>query len=187
MLRLVQLSQLPLQMYLSLAPRPQSCTIILPSKPKEDVQASSSTAISQHGILGASTASAHHDNVNGASAAKSNFISTGLIDVLNNHPRKIDYSLIMRQHTRIKNSWPLVAPAATLSHPEFCDVYQRIKDFNLPNFLGARIPLNSAINIDKWEELLSEYHDSEICVFLKYGWPVGYDISDVGGNPSHIS
>lgn len=45
----------------------------------------------------------------------------------------------------------------------------------MPNFLGARISLQSPLNIPLWEELLEKYHDKELCVFLKYGWPVGYD------------
>lgn len=32
----------------------------------------------------------------------------------------------------------------------------------------------SALNVDMWDELLQSYHDRELCVFLRYGWPVGF-------------
>lgn len=52
----------------------------------------------------------------------------------------------------------------------YCDV--RIK--GLPNYLGARIPVPSNLNIKAWREALQGYHDSIICEYLEYGWPVGY-------------
>lgn len=43
-----------------------------------------------------------------------------------------------------------------------------------PNYLGARIPLDLALNIQAWYELLKNYHDYELCDLLNYGWPLGY-------------
>lgn len=95
--------------------------------------------------------------------------------MLNNHPRTIDLDIIKEQHARIKNSWPNVTPEALKDHSGFCELYTSIRAFNLPNFLGARIDLDSALNLEMWEELLDDYHDKEVCVFLRYGCSVGYN------------
>lgn len=101
-----------------------------------------------------------------------------LISVLQKHPRKIDYDLVMQQQARIKSTWPIISSEALKCQPHFARLYQQIKSFNLPNFLGAQVQLHSALNIDMWEKLLHNYHDKEVCVFLKYGWPVGYDTNE---------
>lgn len=40
--------------------------------------------------------------------------------------------------------------------------------------MGAQLPIRTDLVIPKWEELLDLYHDKELVLFLKYGWPVGY-------------
>ena len=32
----------------------------------------------------------------------------------------------------------------------------------VPNYMGARIPIPSALNIPEWRRLLTDYHDKEI-------------------------
>lgn len=56
----------------------------------------------------------------------------------------------------------------------FCALYDGVKYYNLPNFLGAKKTLESGLNLPQWEKALATYHDNEICHFLRYGWPVGY-------------
>ena len=43
-----------------------------------------------------------------------------------------------------------------------------------PNYLVARVPVPSTLNISKWCELLQDYGDSVVCDFLEFGWPVGF-------------
>ena len=43
-----------------------------------------------------------------------------------------------------------------------------------PNFLVARVPVPSALNIPVWRELLQAYEDSVVCEFLEFGWPAGF-------------
>ena len=43
-----------------------------------------------------------------------------------------------------------------------------------PNYLVARVPVPSALNISAWRELLQAYEDSVVCDFLEFGWPVGF-------------
>lgn len=74
----------------------------------------------------------------------------------------------------IHKIWPTPTSQARKQFPEFCDLYMNIKSWNLPNFLGARIPLKSNLNLPAWDSYLSDYHDKLLCQFLTYGWPVGY-------------
>ena len=55
------------------------------------------------------------------------------------------------------------------------DIFYMVYNTGMYNFMGARVPLPSAVNVDKWEELLEGYHDSNITTFLHYGWPINYD------------
>lgn len=48
----------------------------------------------------------------------------------------------------------------------------------MPNFAGAKILVKSGLRIEEWEKRLAEYHDREVCNFLKYGWPLGYHKQD---------
>lgn len=59
-------------------------------------------------------------------------------------------------------------------YPDFCKTYSIIKSFNLPNVLGARLTLESGLNLAKWEAQLIDFHNREVCAFLRYGWPLGY-------------
>lgn len=75
----------------------------------------------------------------------------------------------------IKSIWPNPSTTACQEAPEFCTLYMKNKAWNLPNFLGARIPLKSNLIIPTWEKYLTDYHDKLLCQFLTYGWPVGYN------------
>lgn len=82
---------------------------------------------------------------------------------------------ILKQHEeRVKKIWPAPSQMARKEFPEFCTLYDKIKLFNCPNYLGARIPLVSDLNIDQWRAHLIGYHDELLCEFLLYGWPLGY-------------
>ena len=59
-----------------------------------------------------------------------------------------------------------------------CYSYQDVHDFvaqtGKPNYLVARVPVPSTLNISTWRELLQDYEDSAVCDFLEFGWPVGF-------------
>lgn len=81
---------------------------------------------------------------------------------------------IIRQNHIISHVWPDVTDQARLQHPDFARDYCDIKKAGLPNFLGARIPVSSGLNVHAWRSELSEYHDKEIVNYIEFGWPVGY-------------
>ena len=59
-----------------------------------------------------------------------------------------------------------------------CYSYRDVHDFvaqtSEPNYLVARVPVPSTLNISTWRELLQAYEDSVVCEFLEFGWPVGF-------------
>lgn len=82
-------------------------------------------------------------------------------------------TVIKKQKDIITSIWPSTTTEATGQFPDFCKVYNHIKSFGLPNFLGARVAIPSALNLHLWRSKLSDYHE-EVCTFLEFGWPVGY-------------
>ena len=48
-----------------------------------------------------------------------------------------------------------------------------------PNFLGARLPVPTSLNLSLWRSLLTEYSDVVVCDYLEFGWPIGYDYHGV--------
>lgn len=89
---------------------------------------------------------------------------------------KVDPSIVAAQQVIFRETWPALTPEARASFPHFAALYDSVKIFNLPNFLGAKKTVPSALNLKQWEYELSSYHDREICYFLRYGWPVGYHL-----------
>lgn len=87
----------------------------------------------------------------------------------------LDLNKLTLHHNRVKSLWPSITTEAAQEFPQFALLYNAIKSMNIPNFLGARAPLNSALNLDKWDESLQHYHDNEICQYLRFGWLVGYE------------
>lgn len=76
----------------------------------------------------------------------------------------------------IKNVWPCINPVVRDIFPEFARVYEQIKNCCVPNFLGARIEVKSGLILSAWHENLLGYHDAEIFHYLRYGWPLGYNM-----------
>ena len=54
-------------------------------------------------------------------------------------------------------------------------LHQRASSFDRYNFLGARLPVPSSLNIPFRRSRLEDYSDYAICDFLEFGWPVGLD------------
>lgn len=95
-----------------------------------------------------------------------------LLNVCN--PVTVSEEALSRIHVMLSTSWPSVTDEAKTAMPAFADLYQKVKSYNLPNCLGAKIPVISGLKIENWVELLKGYHDNELCHFLAYGWPIGY-------------
>ena len=77
----------------------------------------------------------------------------------------------------IKRSfWPTLVDAQWHAHPEFALLYSAVRRTCLPNRLGARITIPTALNLANWDKALVGYHDKDLCDYLRFGWPVGYTL-----------
>ena len=77
------------------------------------------------------------------------------------------------QHA-LNDIWPHVTPEArSLNHPDLV-LYEKVRSWSLPNYLGAKIPINSKFNLPMWRHELATYSDPDIPIFLEYGWPSSY-------------
>lgn len=81
---------------------------------------------------------------------------------------------LIHHASRIKKFWPNITQQATVKFPEFAALYNTIKEAKTPNYAGARIPLQSGLNINTWRSYLRSYHDVALCDYLEFGWPIGY-------------
>ena len=57
----------------------------------------------------------------------------------------------------------------------FVCLHRRVCSFAQYNFLGARLPVPSSLNIPFWRSRLQDYPDYAVCDFLEFGWLVGVD------------
>ena len=62
--------------------------------------------------------------------------------------------------------------------PVLASVYTRVCKLGVPNYRGARIPLQSKLNIQAWRKHEHKFKDKSLVDLLQYGFPAGYD-SDI--------
>lgn len=95
------------------------------------------------------------------------------------NPVNVSHSVRARIQNMIATKWPQVSTEARKVLPSFANLYDQVKAFNLPNCIGAKIPIHSGLNVERWVVLLQKYHDNQLCHFLAYGWPLGFFADDI--------
>ena len=55
------------------------------------------------------------------------------------------------------------------------ELHKKVKLGNKPNFLGARIPVPSQLNVNQWKHYLVDYWDKQLLEFLQFGFPLGFN------------
>lgn len=60
---------------------------------------------------------------------------------------KVDSDVVQAQKVIFENVWPSLTDEAAQTFPAFARLYNAVKKFNLPNFLGARITVPSELNL----------------------------------------
>ena len=63
----------------------------------------------------------------------------------------------------------------TIVYDSVAEIHYKVKEFNLPNFLGASIPVKNQPKVDKWTELLQGYWDTQLLHFIEFGFPIGFN------------
>ena len=54
-------------------------------------------------------------------------------------------------------------------------LHGEVKKYDLPNYLGARIPVKSQMNIGAWKVLHKDYWDHQLLQCLEFGFPLGFN------------
>ena len=73
---------------------------------------------------------------------------------------------------------PVLPSTERISDIRFSDpskLHEEVKKYNLPNYLGARIPVKSQMNIQAWKVLLRDYWDQQLLQCLEFGFPLGFN------------
>ena len=55
------------------------------------------------------------------------------------------------------------------------ELHKFVKAFGCPNFLGARVPVVSNLNMDSWKFHLRDYWDTQLLDLLEFGFPLDFD------------
>ena len=61
--------------------------------------------------------------------------------------------------------------------PSIVEAHNIVRNSAKPNFMGARIPVSSQLNINAWKSHLVRYWDNQIVDLLQYGFPLDFDRS----------
>ena len=73
---------------------------------------------------------------------------------------------------------PIMPTQKTVSEVQCTDpiqLHEEVKKYDLPNYLGARIPVPTQLNIHAWETMLQGYWDEQLLECLKFGFPLGFN------------
>ena len=68
-------------------------------------------------------------------------------------------------------------------------LHAQLRKASGPNAFTLRLPVPSQLNIPEWRSRLATYPDTQLCDFLKFGWPVGYsnDVTPISSTQNHGS
>ena len=61
------------------------------------------------------------------------------------------------------------------SKKSLLEIHDIVRQFGKPNFLGARIPVVSQLNVEAWEKHLKGYWDQQLLQLLKFGFPLDFN------------
>ena len=70
--------------------------------------------------------------------------------------------------------WPHPVTDQWDRHQDYRDIYNEVRRTALPNYMQAKIPIPSRLNIPEWRRQLTGYHDKQLVDFLEFGWPADY-------------
>ena len=66
-------------------------------------------------------------------------------------------------------------PKVWESVPDVLTAHKLIRDSDLPNFLGLRIPVETNLNVSSWRKHLVDYFDQQLPDLIEFGFPLDFD------------
>ena len=99
-------------------------------------------------------------------------------------PIQINYPIFHLWHNQVDYNFgfvplqPQVMPDSELQDTVFSgsllEVHEIVKMTEKPNFLQARIPIQSQLNVKAWEKALEGYWDRQLLELVKFGFPLDF-------------
>lgn len=81
-------------------------------------------------------------------------------------------------------------PTASALPKHLAEIYETVRKSGLPNAIGAKMPLQSKLNLCEWERIFGrDKKHSEMLDFVRFGFPMGYagPVSDYDEHVNHTS
>lgn len=109
-------------------------------------------------------------------------VNQGLRNVQREHPQcnknvhqiLIPAEALSRHQLMVEEIWPVPSKELYEKFPAFAKAYTNIKSLTQPNCTGAQCHVPSALHHEQWDIALQQFHDREVCMYIKYGWPLGF-------------
>ena len=74
----------------------------------------------------------------------------------------------------------MVSSVSTINYPgdsSPLQVHDLVRATNKPNFMQARIPVQSQLNVNAWKRYLTNYWDSQLTELIEFGFPLDFNRS----------
>ena len=93
-----------------------------------------------------------------------------------------DYNRCVAQNGNVFGALPITdqilyegPPTTNAPMSDILQVHSKIRQSQLPNFLGCRIPVKGQLHAHIWREYLSDYWDKQLPDLIDYGFPIDFD------------
>ena len=92
-----------------------------------------------------------------------------------NYPNKLS-SYLTQECTEFEFIGPDRQPVAVSSNEQLTTIADIIRSTQLPNYMAAKIPIESGFNVRAWEAHLQDYSDKQVLQYIKFGSPLSLKI-----------
>ena len=89
------------------------------------------------------------------------------------HEKIKEIGVIFKNYPEVEITRPKKVLKKNCTADQYKEAVSEISRVGIPNYKGARIEIQSNINLDKWESYLKNYKDKEVVNLLRYGFPLG--------------
>ena len=104
------------------------------------------------------------------------------LSIWENRVHCVDYNRCVAQNGDVFGALPITdqivyegPPTTNAPMTDILQVHSKIRQSQLPNFLGCRIPVKGQLHAHIWREYLSDYWDKQLPDLIDYGFPIDFD------------
>ena len=80
--------------------------------------------------------------------------------------------LVLRQS--LLPFWPISLAKDWVTAMEYKVIFDQVRLTGMPNYIKAKVPVPSSLNINAWRTRLAKYSDESLVDHLEFGWPLDY-------------